>query len=239
MIDLHSGKELAERMGMQSATLVEHVRRGTITEPLGRVSRPGAREEFFWAKDDVPALSILGASAIVPAADWLGKREAESGYYLTPSRSSSHLGRYDGVSALGLSAQRRVTFYRVNRIIRIGYLDPIRHELMDLEGQWDLTLEEGDQVLEGSQLSREESSTLRQACMRRTQLSRDDAEGWMSNPGELTLYELAVDSPLAVDVHSEKIIRGVSFTLDAIDQDMTSVSTATLDEIAQTFLPGK
>lgn len=230
---LNPGRDLAEAMGMRLQTLVAHVQRGTVTPPVGHV--PGKRQEFFWREGDTPALNLLGASAVVPASDEMGRLELKRGYYLTPCDTGNHLGRYDGVMSIGLCSQSAVDFYRVDQTVRIGYLDPVRRDIDLSTPTCFVGVTEGDRLIDHSGLDDAEKELLRDACMYRAEIGTSDGSSSMANPALMTMYTFHND-PVVTGVRCDSPVRGVRFTLQQVTAGMDTVSLHILDEVAQAKL---
>lgn len=220
-------RDVSHGMDLSTETLIKHVHRGTITAPMGYVKNRGNRHDFIWEPGSAPALDLLGATGLVAASEELALKELDAGYYATPSRSNRHLGRYDGVSALGLCNNRRADFYPVTRIIRVGYLDPVR------EGgsAWEcLPLDEGDRILDDAQLSPADRATLREVCTGRA--NYHEHEDAMIDPREITVYVLDRARPIAREVKLKSIVQGFGHTVDPVNEHTEEVDTCKLDAVA-------
>lgn len=216
-------------MDLSTETLIKHVRRGTITAPLGYVENRRGSRDYIWEPGSAPALDLLGATGLVAASEDLALRELQGGFYATPCRSSGHLGRYDGFDILGLCRKRRADFYPVTRIVRIGYLDPVRNE----DSDWGIpvTLAEGDDILNDAQLDSADRKTLREVCTSRARYNELD-DGSMIDPREITVYLLDIENPIVQRVELGSIVQGFGQTIDPVDENTTMVDTCTLDEVA-------
>ncbi|MGP9725337.1 hypothetical protein ACT3SZ_15110 [Corynebacterium sp. AOP40-9SA-29] len=222
-------RELAARMGMTAQSLVSHIDRGTVTEPLGYVEDARGRRDVFWEPTAIPTLHLCGATALVPTSDDMAMQEIRDGFYAAPCRSSGHIGRYDGMRALGLCRRGRATIYPVRHCVRIDYLDPVRAT----DSIWeDIPVAEGDRIIDNAALSEEYRKILRSVCQSRAKLHGSSAE-LMVDPREIAVYVLDVEHLIATDVEITSIVRGASWTIDHIDENTRSINTCTLDAVAQ------